>query len=96
MQGYQVDSLLEHVGIDEVTRVLHMFISILRRRLLNEGNSYQDVNDDCCLTILNSPATFDCLMEFGESSALFRFFKKWTGMTPAEYRRSDDYCYQFE
>jgi AraC-like DNA-binding protein len=31
------------------------------------------------------------LMGFDEPSAFFRSFKKWTGMTPGEYRKSEDF-----
>jgi AraC-like DNA-binding protein len=31
------------------------------------------------------------LMGFDEPSAFFRSFKKWTGMTPGEYRKSEEY-----
>ncbi|MFC6671404.1 AraC family transcriptional regulator [Marinobacterium aestuariivivens] len=86
-------------GSEEVAQSLNMSVSTLRRRLLEEGTSYQKIKDDCrkeaALNYMNSPqlAINDvaALMGFDEPSAFFRSFKKWTGMTPGEYRRSDAY-----
>ncbi len=86
-------------GSEEVAHAVHMSVSTLRRRLLDEGTSYQKIKDDCrqaaALNYMNSPqlAINDvaALMGFDEPSAFFRSFKKWTGMTPGEYRKSDTY-----
>ena len=83
---------------------LHMSFSTLRRRLLEEDTSYQKIKDECrkmaALNYMNSPQLsindVAGLMGFEEPSAFFRSFKKWTGMTPGEYRRSDTYCQQLE
>ncbi|GAB2190643.1 AraC family transcriptional regulator [Sessilibacter sp. MAH2] len=83
-----------------VAKRLHMSVSTLRRRLLEEGESYQQIKDECrkvaALNYMNSPQLsindVASLMGFDESSAFFRSFKKWTGMTPGEYRRSENYC----
>lgn len=85
---------------DEVAVRLHMSVSTLRRRLLEEDTSYQKIKDECrkvaALNYMNSPQLsindVAGLMGFEEPSAFFRSFKKWTGMTPGEYRRSDSYC----
>ncbi|GAA6167890.1 AraC family transcriptional regulator [Sessilibacter corallicola] len=85
---------------EEVAHRLHMSVSTLRRRLLEEGESYQQIKDECrkvaALNYMNSPQLsindVAGLMGFEEPSAFFRSFKKWTGMTPGEYRRSDVYC----
>lgn len=87
---------------DEVAFRLNMSVSTLRRRLLDEGTSYQKIKDEsrkmASLNYMNSPqlSINDVaeLMGFDEPSAFFRSFKKWTGMTPGEYRRSDAYCQQ--
>ena len=89
---------------DEVAHVLHMSVSTLRRRLLEEETSYQKIKDDCrkegAINYMNSPQLsindVASLMGFDEPSAFFRSFKKWTQMTPGEYRKSAVYCHQFE
>lgn len=89
---------------DEVANALHMSVSTLRRRLLEEGTSYQKIKDDCrkdaAINYMNSPQLsindVAGLMGFDEPSAFFRSFKKWTGMTPGEYRKSEVYCHQFD
>jgi len=87
---------------EEVAYRLHMSVSTLRRRLLEEDTSYQKIKDEsrklAALNYMNSPQLsindVAGLMGFEEPSAFFRSFKKWTGMTPGEYRRSDSYCQQ--
>lgn len=89
---------------EEVAYRLHMSVSTLRRRLLEEDTSYQKIKDECrkvaALNYMNSPqlsiSDVAGLMGFDEPSAFFRSFKKWTGMTPGEYRRSDTYCQQLQ
>ncbi len=87
---------------EEVAYRLHMSVSTLRRRLLDENTSYQKIKDEsrkmAALNYMNSPQLsindVAGLMGFDEPSAFFRSFKKWTGLTPGEYRRSDTYCQQ--
>lgn len=89
----------EAPSAEEVSSRLNMSVSTLRRRLLEEETSYQKIKDECrkqaALGYINSPQLsindVASLMGFDEPSAFFRSFKKWTGMTPGEYRRSDTY-----
>lgn len=89
---------------EEVANILHMSVSTLRRRLLEEQTSYQKIKDNCrreaALNYMNSPqlsiGDVAGLMGFDEPSAFFRSFKKWTGMTPGEYRKSERFKRQFE
>lgn len=91
----------ELLSSEEVANRLHMSVSTLRRRLQEEDTSYQKVKDECrklaALNYMSSPQLsindVAGLMGFEEPSAFFRSFKKWTGMTPGEYRRSDE-CFQ--
>ena len=82
-------------GAEEVADRLHMSVSTLRRRLMEEKTTYQKVKDECrreaALNYMNSPqlsiSDVAELMGFTDHSAFFRSFKKWTGLTPGAYRQ---------
>jgi AraC-like DNA-binding protein len=68
----------------------------LHRRLKNEGTSYNDLLDEVrhklaegylCRPKLGV-GEVGCLLGFKDSSAFFKAFRRWTGMTPSEYRAS--------
>jgi AraC-like DNA-binding protein len=81
-------------GAKEVASQLNLSTTTLRRRLHNEGASFQKLKDRCrkeaAIQYLNCPElTNDKIAQrlgFDESSAFFRAFKRWTGVTPGEYR----------
>ena len=81
---------------EQAAESLHMSVTTLRRRLQAESTSYQKIKDECrreaATNYLNCPELSNTdvalLMGFDETSAFFRSFKKWTGMTPGVYRRS--------
>ncbi|RBO79626.1 AraC family transcriptional regulator [Marinomonas aquiplantarum] len=89
----------EMPSAEEVASGLNMSVSTLRRRLNDEKTSYQQIKDECrkeaAITYMNAPQLsindIAALMGFDEPSAFFRSFKKWTGMTPGEYRKSEEY-----
>ena len=66
----------------------------LRRRLDKEGTSYQRIKDgarrDAAIAFLNNPALTVSdvaeLIGFSDPSAFHRSFKRWTGVSPGEYR----------
>ena len=84
---------------EKVAATLNMSLSTLRRRLLEEGTTFQKIKDECrknsALKLMNSPqlSIHDVAeqMGFDETSAFFRSFKRWTGMTPGAYRQSREY-----
>lgn len=73
---------------------LSMSVRTLRRRLKKEGITFQQFKDNtrrqAAELYLSRPElkinTVSALMGFDEPSAFHRSFKKWTGMTPGEFR----------
>ena len=82
---------------EQVAQTLNMSLSTLRRRLLAENTSFQKIKDECrknsAIQHMRSPqlSINDVaeLMGFDEPSAFFRSFKRWTGMTPGEFRQQE-------
>jgi len=78
----------------EAGRRLGLSVSTLRRRLDEEGTSYQGLKDECRRTaairyLAATELTFAdiaALLGFDEPSAFFRAFRRWTGTTPSRYR----------
>ncbi len=86
----------EMPSAEAVAHSLNMSVTTLRRRLQQERTSFQKIKDECrreaAINYLSYPDLSNndiaALMGFDETSAFFRSFKKWTGMTPGDYRRS--------
>jgi len=82
----------------ETGRKLGLSVSTLRRRLEEEGASFQQLKDECRRTAAIryladtdlTLADIAVLLGFDEPSAFFRAFRRWTGTTPARYRASSD------
>ncbi len=82
------------LGADQVADRLHMSVTTLRRHLQVEGTSFQRLKDECrmeaafhylgCPDLSNREIAER--LGFDEVSAFFRAFKKWTGLTPGQYR----------
>jgi AraC-like DNA-binding protein len=74
---------------------LHVTQATLRRRLHEEGTSYQEIKDqlrrDLAISYLSHSdrSVMDIALELGfsERSAFHRAFRKWTGASPGEFRR---------
>jgi AraC-like DNA-binding protein len=89
----------ERVEFDELAAELHMTPITLRRRLREEGESYQSIKDqlrrDLAITYLSDTqrSVSDIARELGfaEPSAFHRAFKKWTGAAPSSFRRDLPY-----
>lgn len=75
---------------------LNMTPATMRRRLYEEGESYQSIKDqlrrDLAISYLShsSRSVMDIALELGfsERSAFHRAFRKWTGASPGEFRRT--------
>lgn len=85
----------EWPDFDDVAHAMHITPSTLRRRLQDEGQSYQIIKDqlrrDMAINALchsaKSVADISTELGFAEASAFHRAFKKWTGACPGEYRQ---------
>ncbi len=81
-------------SFERITAALNMSAPTLRRRLKKEGTTFQQLKDECrrdaAMAYLgNSELSINAvaaLMGFTDPSAFHRCFKKWTAMTPGEYR----------
>jgi AraC-like DNA-binding protein len=80
---------------DTLAAELNMTAATLRRRLHEEGSSYQGIKDqlrrDLAIRYLSHSdrSVLEIAMELGfsERSAFHRAFQKWTGASPGEFRR---------
>lgn len=84
-------------AFDAICKQLNMSPQVVRRRLSEEGTSYQRIKDaircDMAKRLLDNleipVATVAEQTGFSETAAFSRAFKKWTGLTPAQYRIKD-------
>jgi AraC-like DNA-binding protein len=93
LQG-ELSTNLRFPAFEQICDTLHMSSQVVRRRLAEEGTSYQKLKDGVrsglVKELLASPelaiAEIAVRAGFTEPAALSRAFKKWTGQTPAQYR----------
>jgi AraC-like DNA-binding protein len=85
-------------SLQDMADRLHMTTPTLHRRLREEDTSFQQLKDqarrDAAIQLIlngaHSGAQLAELTGFSDASTFHRAFKKWTGMTPQEYR--DNSC----
>ncbi|HTV96685.1 MAG TPA: AraC family transcriptional regulator [Steroidobacteraceae bacterium] len=85
----------EVADLETLAAELNMTAATLRRRLHEEGTSYQDIKDrlrrDLAIRYLShsNRSVMDIALELGfsERSAFHRAFQKWTGASPGVFRR---------
>lgn len=85
----------DFLSVVDMASHLNMSVRTLRRRLKDVGTTYQQFKDglrcDAAKSYLNRPElkinAISALLGFDEPSAFHRSFKKWTDMTPGEYRQ---------
>lgn len=82
-------------SLENAAKAFGMSGRTLRRKLSEEGSSYQSILNDvrCQLSkdLLNeedSITEIAFLLGFSDTSAFTKAFRKWTGMSPTEYRRN--------
>jgi AraC-like DNA-binding protein len=86
----------EFPSVVEMAQYMHMSVRTLRRRLKDEGTTYQEFKDqtrrEAAQQLLSRPElkinAIAAMLGFDEPSAFHRSFKKWTGNTPGEYRHT--------
>jgi AraC-like DNA-binding protein len=84
-----------NIGLKHVARRLHASVSTVRQRLQQEGTSYRELLDEqrreLAYRYLSEPrrsvSEVAELLGFSYESALIRAFRRWTGMSPTDYRR---------
>lgn len=85
---------LEALSFEAAAEELNMTTHTLRRRLKEEGNSFQEIKDsirkDHAIVLLDRAELplheISEQLGFSEPAAFNRAFKKWTGVTPGLYR----------
>src|SRR5262249_16989559 len=82
-------------SVDALARALRVSERTLRRRLQAEGTSYQALLDGIRETLARELVArtrdgFEVIADrlaFADASTFFHAFKRWTGMTPAQFRK---------
>jgi AraC-like DNA-binding protein len=82
-------------NLASVSRSLHMSERTLRRRLQEAGTGYlallDELRGELAVEYVLAPgadmATVSAQLGFAEPSTFYRAFKRWTGMTPAQYQK---------
>lgn len=85
-------------SIEDVARELAMSVRTLQRRLRLEGVSFEEIASDVHAKLAKSYlvdsgvsiSEVSYLLGFSEPSAFSRAFRKWTGMTPQDFRRAEN------
>jgi AraC-like DNA-binding protein len=84
-------------SLQALAKALHTSERTLRRRLEDEGTSYQSLLDGMRADLARAWVAstrdgFEAIAErlaFADASTFFRAFKRWTGVTPAQYRQRE-------
>jgi AraC-like DNA-binding protein len=83
-------------GAERIAQNLHLSLRSLQRHLADEGYSYDLLLNECRQNLAlqhirdagTSLTEVAYLLGFSDTSSFSRAFKRWTGMTPSQYRDS--------
>ena len=88
----QCKSAAEFPGLNIIAANSNLSVATLRRRLQDEGTTYQEIKDkvrrDFAVTVLVREGNVKAAAYaagFSEPTSFFRAFKRWTGTTPKAY-----------
>ena len=87
----------QRADMSTVARALGMSVRSLRRRLAEEGKSYNDLANEALAAVAKQllrdkrrtiqETAYD--LGFSDTSTFHRAFKRWTGMTPSTFREAE-------
>lgn len=88
--------LTKRYSVEEVSSTFHMHSRTFHRRLKAEGTTYQELVDktryDISRQMLENPDTplsqITEVLGYADTRALNRAFKRWSGSTPAQWRKA--------
>jgi len=86
--------LTDHAGADQIASLLSMHSRTLHRRLAASGTSFRKLVDECRFAIARQMLAdthadvshVACVLDYADSSAFTRAFRRWSGTTPTEWR----------
>jgi AraC-like DNA-binding protein len=86
--------LTGHAGEVEIAKILSVHTRTLSRRLAAAGTSFQELVDECSFEISqqmleytrHDVAQIAAALDYADSSAFTRAFRRWSGTTPARWR----------
>jgi len=95
LNRHGIQTELENMSFEAIAEELHMTTHTVRRRLKDEGSSFQEIKDSFrCDRAQHLLQEHDFSIQdiaeqlgFSESAAFARAFKKWTGFSPGAYRQ---------
>ena len=84
-------------GVDQVAKVLTMHRRTLCRRLDRFGTSFKELADECRFEIARqmledstmTVSEIAALVDYADASAFTRAFRRWSGTTPAQWRKEN-------
>lgn len=98
MDYLEVTENMAETSMEGIANQIHTTTRTLRRKLLEEGTSFQELKDsvrrDEAIHFLSQPdipiSQIARMLGFTEAAAFTRAFKHWTGISPSMYRRSKE------